>query len=113
MNNNFGNFAVQKVLEYGTKSISQDLFKILKSNIHQLSLQPFGCRVVQTSIEIYRNDPEKIDTILSELRPHIHTYLKDKNANHVLQKCLEFVSYKKLNFIKNKDFHSKLDASLS
>ena len=61
MKNNFGNFAVQKMLKYGTPGIQADIFEILRPNIHGLSVQEFGCRVVQMSIEIFKNDEKRLD----------------------------------------------------
>ncbi|XP_057247885.1 pumilio homolog 6, chloroplastic-like [Beta vulgaris subsp. vulgaris] len=43
----FGNYVIQKFFEYGTPDQRRDLAKALAGEILPLSLQMYGCRVIQ------------------------------------------------------------------
>lgn len=49
----FGNYVVQKFLEYGTEAQQAHLAGVLKGNVMALSLQMYGCRVIQKAIEVH------------------------------------------------------------
>eukprot|EP00954_Amorphochlora_amoebiformis_P010449 816503-Amorphochlora_amoeboformis.AAC.1 len=49
----FGNYVIQKMLEYGTSEQKKKLAKELRGNILTLSLQMYGCRVVQKNVHVY------------------------------------------------------------
>ncbi len=46
MTDAFGNFVIQKILEKGQPNHKEEIYKIMKGNIVQLSMEVFGCRVV-------------------------------------------------------------------
>jgi uncharacterized protein YpuA (DUF1002 family) len=50
-------------------------------------------------MEVFSKDETKIQEILQELQQSIKLILKNKNGNHVVQKCFEFIHYSKLEFI--------------
>lgn len=43
----FGNYAVQKIFEHGNQTQKKVLANLMKGHIFSLSLQMYGCRVVQ------------------------------------------------------------------
>lgn len=47
----FGNYVVQKLFEYGTREQISALAAQLDGNVLSLSLQMYGCRVVQKTLE--------------------------------------------------------------
>jgi hypothetical protein len=40
----------------------------MRTRIVQLSINPFGCRVIQKTLETFKGDEEKIDEILAEIK---------------------------------------------
>ena len=56
-------------------------------HIHELSLQMYGCRVVQRALEAIDNEGQL--RIIEELKDHILICCKDQNGNHVIQKSIE------------------------
>ncbi|CAM9938337.1 unnamed protein product, partial [Chrysoparadoxa australica] len=75
-------------------SLSQreDLASFLVGHAVQLSLQMYGCRVVQKALEF-----ASIDTLIalvSEFNGQVMGCVQDQNGNHVIQKCIEVVSVK-------------------
>jgi len=73
------------------------LANTMEGHILALSLQMYGCRVVQKAIEFVL--PEQQATIVKELEPHVLRCVKDANGNHVIQKLLERVSSERLAFV--------------
>jgi hypothetical protein len=47
----FGNYVLQKLFEYGTRDQCEALASLLKGQAVQLSMQMYGCRVVQKALE--------------------------------------------------------------
>ena len=47
----FGNYVIQKFFEFGTTEQKIGLAKKIKGNVVQLSLQMYGCRIVQKALE--------------------------------------------------------------
>ena len=52
-----------------------------------LSLQMYGCQVIQKTIEVV------------ELDGHVMRCVRDQNGNHVIQKCIECVTEGAIQFI--------------
>ena len=48
----FGNYVVQKFLEHGTPAQRTRLAGAMRGSIKALSLQMYGCRVVQKAIDV-------------------------------------------------------------
>ena len=71
----------------------------MKGNIVQLSMEVFGCRVVQKLLETFFEDEDKVIEILGEIEEQIQTILNNKNGNHVIQKCFDVIHHEKLQFI--------------
>ena len=61
-----------------------EVYGIMRSRIVQLSVNPFGCRVIQKTLDTFKHDDVKINEILAELKAQISTVLNNKNGNHVI-----------------------------
>lgn len=59
----------------------------------------YGCRVVQKSLEVFKENYSFQNDIIMELRCHVMKLIQDQNGNHVIQKCFETVPSNKLEFI--------------
>lgn len=101
----FGNYVVQKMLEYGNETQKCVISSHLKDRVLILTTQMYGCRVIQKAIECI---PKHLQTeLIHELDSHVLDCVKDQNGNHVIQKCIEFVSSENLDFIIN-EFHGRV-----
>ena len=66
--------------------------------MYKLAKHKYGCRVLQKVIQFAKPDQRII--LLNEIKnENIVQLCKDQNANHVIQKCLEYLSYEECNFI--------------
>lgn len=91
-NDVFGNYVIQKLLEYGTDSIRLSLYTTFQNEMLEMSLQMYGCRVVQKAFETF---PYPIlTTLLQEFHENVMTCIHDQNGNHVIQKIMEIMSFK-------------------
>jgi hypothetical protein len=72
----------------GTPEQRTELVKQLEGRVLSLSLQMYGCRVIQKALEVL--DPDGQRRIVDELDGHILTCVHDQNGNHVVQKAIEF-----------------------
>lgn len=62
-----------------------------------LSLQMYGCRVVQKALEHVLSDQQA--TLVRELDGNVLKCVKDQNGNHVIQKAIERVPAHHIQFI--------------
>jgi pumilio RNA-binding family len=85
----FGNYVVQKSLEFGTEKQRQVIIACLKGSIMTLTLHTYGCRVVQRALEVADRASRLL--IAQELKTDVIKCIHDQNGNHVLQKCIEVV----------------------
>merc|ERR1711990_272727 len=83
----FGNYVVQRLIQYGSEGEKENLVKCIKGNVVGLTLHVYGCRVVQTALEHLSQDTRR--DIINELQGHVLECVKDQNGNHVIQKCIE------------------------
>lgn len=93
----FGNYVVQKLLEYGDENIRQLLTKKLEGHMLSLSLHMYGCRVVQKALEVLKGKERTM--LVQELNGHVLQCIRDQNGNHVIQKCIELVEPESILFI--------------
>ena len=90
----FGNFVIQKVLEFGPNEHIQSLFEEIKGNILELSKHIYGCRVIQKFIQVLDLASQK--EIIVEVEGDIAACIYDLYGNHVVQKLIELVPYDEL-----------------
>ncbi|KAF7304924.1 Kinesin heavy chain [Mycena kentingensis (nom. inval.)] len=93
----FGNYVIQKLLEQGTPSQKAAIASGMEGHIIHLSSNVYGCRVVQKAFECV--SPEQQSKFVRELEVRILDCVKDSNGNHVVQKVVERVSADRLGFI--------------
>jgi pumilio RNA-binding family len=91
-NDVFGNYVVQKLYEFGTDEMKVGLKGTLEGNMLLLSLQMYGCRVVQKALESLAYDD--LCELLREFDSYVLTCIQDQNGNHVMQKIVEVMSRK-------------------
>ena len=89
----FGNYVVQKILDMADVSQLTMILKSVESCIVPLTLQTYGCRVIQKAVEVVhaKGLNAMVDSILHELRDNVARCVQDQNGNHVIQKCIEIV----------------------
>lgn len=67
----------------------------------KLTRSKYGCRVIQKAFEFAESDQRNL--LVSELRNcNVVELIKDQNANHVVQRCLEFLCQDETQFIVRK-----------
>ncbi|CAM8986493.1 unnamed protein product [Rhodiola kirilowii] len=95
----FGNYVIQKTVffEYGSPEQKKDLADQLSGQILPLSLQMYGCRVIQKALEVIEMDQKT--QLMHELDGHVMRCVRDQNGNHVIQKCIECIPAEKIGFI--------------
>ncbi|VDP07967.1 unnamed protein product [Soboliphyme baturini] len=94
----FGNYVIQKFFEYGTPEQKSELARKLRNHVLSLALQMYGCRVIQKALET--TDVEQQVNCLDTLRNLLdYICVKDQNGNHVVQKVIETVEPKHLQFV--------------
>ncbi|BFU21900.1 pumilio family RNA-binding protein [Entamoeba histolytica HM-1:IMSS-B] len=85
----FGNYVIQKLIEYGTIEHKHQFMEIIKGHVVELSLHTYGCRVIQKACEFISG--EELGIIAEEIKGHIVEFVEDQNGNHVIQKFIEFM----------------------
>ncbi|KZS99237.1 ARM repeat-containing protein [Sistotremastrum niveocremeum HHB9708] len=93
----FGNYVVQKLLEHGTQVQRNMVAGVMDGHIMALSLHMYACRVVQKAIEHIL--PEQQASIVRELEDDVLKCVKDANGNHVIQKLIQCVTPERLGFV--------------
>jgi len=85
----FGNYVLQKLFEFGNPEQCESLARLLTNQCVQLSMQMYGCRVVQKALEYVGT--ERLIALVSEFEnpPILLRCVHDSNGNHVIQKCIE------------------------
>ncbi|TPX31405.1 hypothetical protein SmJEL517_g05241 [Synchytrium microbalum] len=87
MRNRFGNFLMQRCLEYGTQQQVRLIGETIRGNVLSLSCDRFGCHVVQKALDTV---PETLkQALVNELLPHASSTLLHRFACHVWQRALE------------------------
>ena len=92
-----GNYAIQKMINNKKPFEVNFILESLNNKMYELTINLYGCRVVQELVSILDN--ENMLIITSELKPFYKKCIEDKNGNHVIQKLIEKLSGKELNEI--------------
>ncbi|KAI9347982.1 armadillo-type protein [Zopfochytrium polystomum] len=85
--NRFGNFLMQKCLEFGSRDQVRHLANIMIGHIYGLSCDRFGCHVVQKALDVCEDDV-KVE-IINELFRAIPETITHRFACHVWQRVFE------------------------
>ncbi|GER35187.1 pumilio domain-containing protein [Striga asiatica] len=83
--------------EHGTESQRKELAGHLIGHVLPLTLQMYGCRVIQKALEVI--DVEMQTKMVAELDGSVMKCVHDQNGNHVIQKCIECVPQDNIQFI--------------
>nr|CAD1822102.1 unnamed protein product [Ananas comosus var. bracteatus] len=97
MNDAFGNYVVQKFFDYGNPAQIKELTSLIHGNVLRLSFNTYGCRVVQTALDVV--DLEVKLKLALELDGHVMECVNDQNGSHVVQKCVECLPHHMIQFI--------------
>jgi len=109
----FGNYVIQKLFEHGNQVQKRVLAEQMKNHVMELSMQMYGCRVVQKVCLIslrygpYANAVKALEHVLAdqqaelveELQADVLKCVKDQNGNHVVQKAIERVPTEHIQFV--------------
>lgn len=94
----FGNYVIQKFFEHaGSIEQRRILADQLVGHVLTLSVQMYGCRVIQKALEVIEVDQQA--KLVKELEGNVMKCVKDQNGNHVIQKCIERVPPHLIQFI--------------
>ncbi|KAI9197186.1 armadillo-type protein [Polychytrium aggregatum] len=87
MKNRFGNFLMQRCLEFGTREHIKVLGLMMKGNVYSLACDRFGCHVVQKALDTV--DEDLRSALVSELFWVISETITHRFACHVWQRVFE------------------------
>ena len=71
------------------QELLEALAGVIQSHVLPLSLQMYGCRVIQKALEVLPLEQQRI--IVKELQGQVMRCVRDQNGNHVIQKSIERV----------------------
>ncbi|RAL39591.1 hypothetical protein DM860_003124 [Cuscuta australis] len=103
MMNPFGNYLMQKLLEVCNEEQRMEIILRVTQEpgqIVRISLNTHGTRVVQKLIETLKTR-QQISMVISSLEPGFLALIKDLNGNHVIQRCLQYLTIGDTEFIFN------------
>ena len=86
----FGNYVIQKLLEYGSDDHRRQLTEAMRGHVVELTLQTYGCRVVQKALDLAPMALRE-SIVTAELKGNVPQCVMDTNGNHVIQKCIEVI----------------------
>ncbi|GCE99859.1 hypothetical protein ZYGM_003113 [Zygosaccharomyces mellis] len=98
MTDSFGNYLVQKLLEKVTVDQRTILAKIAAPHFVRIASNPHGTRALQKLVECV-NTEEEAQIVINSLNGSIVDLSKDLNGNHIVQKCLQKLQPKDIQFI--------------
>ena len=94
----FGNYLVQKLLQYGTAEQRIALVAGAAPSLIPIALNVHGTRVVQKMLEAAETD-EQLDTLIGALNARVMDLILDMNGNHVVQRCLASLKPERAAFV--------------
>lgn len=97
VNDIFGNFVLQKIIEVGTKEHRKTMAGLFTGRVVEYSMQMYACRVLQKLLECVEYDQKR--AIVLEFKNNLEGCLENEYANHVIQKCIEKLPYNCVDFI--------------
>uniref|UniRef100_A0A914HU84 PUM-HD domain-containing protein n=1 Tax=Globodera rostochiensis TaxID=31243 RepID=A0A914HU84_GLORO len=113
MADKFGTFVIQKFFEYGTDDQKARLVDALRGHVLTLSLQIYGCRVVQTALKSM--DKTSQMEIIEELTPRacVIRCIKDRYGSYVINAIIELIEPQRLQFVVDAILYSPSDSVTS
>jgi hypothetical protein len=98
MNDSFGNYLIQKVLEKLDEENIRNTLIAITPHFLGLGLNPHGTRVLQKLIELLSSDL-LLTLYIKILTPNLLNFVKDINGNHIVQKFVFTVGAPRNQFI--------------
>lgn len=98
MTDSFGNYLVQKLLERVTVEQRVILAELTAPHFVYIASNPHGTRALQKLVECIETD-EEAKIVVESLKPSIVELSKDLNGNHIVQKCLQKLQPKDVQYI--------------
>ena len=95
INDQYGNYVIQKYLDYCDKkilsAILKQLFKYNEKAIYEISINKYGTRALQKLLEKISNyiKEEEVEIIQKSIKGNITSMIKNINGNHVIQSLIE------------------------
>ncbi|EFP06989.1 hypothetical protein CRE_10385 [Caenorhabditis remanei] len=94
--NIFGNFFLQRVIEFSNHEEQEIIMRYIVSDISALCLDKSACRVEQTALETL--DPIYGDVAIPR-KNRLKAICTDQNANHVIQKIIKKMELSRWEFL--------------
>uniref|UniRef100_A0A0D3D7F7 PUM-HD domain-containing protein n=1 Tax=Brassica oleracea var. oleracea TaxID=109376 RepID=A0A0D3D7F7_BRAOL len=101
MTDPFGNYLMQKILDVCNEEQRMQIILIVTAQpgwLVQISLNTYGTRVVQRLVETVKTK-KQVFLVKSALRLGFLSLVRDVNGNHVIQRCLQYLSKQDNEFI--------------
>lgn len=98
MTDPFGNYLCQKLVEHCNEKQKTAIIGAVSTALVKISMNMHGTRAVQKLIECL-TAPVQVAKVIEALRNHVVGLIKDLNGNHVIQRCLQKMSYQDKHFI--------------
>jgi len=71
------------------QEVLEALAGVVQGHVLALSLQMYGCRVIQKALEVLPLEQQRL--VVRELQGQVMRCVRDQNGNHVIQKSIERV----------------------
>ena len=94
----FGNYLIQKLLQYGVSSQRTRLVLVAAPSIMEIAINVHGTRVVQKMVEATDAD-EQAEAIVAAIEPQAMDLVRDMNGNHVIQRMLAVMGKQRAAFV--------------
>ena len=91
INNEYGNFAVQKIIEINDLEYNTKIYEYIKDKFVNLSCQKYASNVIECCLLVDMNLKQKLISKLFE-RNNIMELVVDKYGNYIVQKILELMN---------------------
>ena len=99
-NDQFGNYFIQKVIEYlKLEELEEILYNKISNQFRLLSLNQHGTRVIQKIFEKIINNDNLLNYYTLLLNPNLKDFIIDPNASHIIIKYVSLVKSPKNDFI--------------
>ena len=98
MTDQYGNYVIQKFVEYCDKKVISNMFKKISNNLFEISINNYGTRPLQKMIEnLYGNmTSNDINILLTMTKGNVLELIKDINGNRVIQSIIQNIKNKEL-----------------
>ena len=90
----FGNYLIQKILEYITDDVIQEYFSnIICPDFKEISLNPHGSRVIQKLLGRIYNNPNIMEVFNLYLKNNLLEIFLNQSSTHIIIKYISLIKY--------------------